>query len=308
MTRSRVPILGVAVVVFCFAAAQGVAASRIARNRPVPLRDWNVSGPLRPAGESTTVTAAAWANAFVGIAPCRIVDTRYPTGPYGGPPFAVQSTRTINIPGSPCVGIPAAAAYSLNFTIINYDAGGGFVTAYPAGGATPYASTVTFGPNPAFAVSNTAIVTPDASGSIEIYSSGRTDLIIDINGYFTGSTTKAMGGANGSATLFYLSVPPDRVSGGHVWFTLFATDGTSQAALRGEFIYTAISGVTSCAATTAVPVGTPPGVTIGASCGVTTFNGLTAIAISDTVSFVPTTHEVHFEVHSDPPGTVTIVP
>src|SRR5512141_2695595 len=35
---------------------------------------------------------------FTGITPCRIVDTRGPTGSFGGPALAANATRTFDIP------------------------------------------------------------------------------------------------------------------------------------------------------------------------------------------------------------------
>ena len=101
-------------------------------------------------------------------------------GAFGGPPFAANETRAFNIPAGPCAGIPAATAYSLNFTLVSYDvSSGGFVTAYPSGGARPFVSTVNFG-NGTNAVANAAIV-PAAAGAIDVFVSGATHLIIDIN-------------------------------------------------------------------------------------------------------------------------------
>jgi hypothetical protein len=100
----------------------------------VPLRDWAVSferlhraekNDLQPAPDAVPSAASH----FITVVPCRVADTRNPTGPYGGPSFATDETRTFNIPGGPCTGIPAAAAYSLNFTIVNYT-GRGNLRAY----------------------------------------------------------------------------------------------------------------------------------------------------------------------------------
>jgi hypothetical protein len=82
-------------------------------------------------------------------------------------------------------------AYSLNFTIVGFDPGGGFVTAYPSGTARPGTSTVDFSADPPYAVANAALVPADATGSIDVYSSGNTQLIIDINGYFPATVTPA---------------------------------------------------------------------------------------------------------------------
>jgi hypothetical protein len=168
---------------------------------PVPLRDWPVIVPVTehlpqdgmiagaPAvfntGRITSNSAPSPAANFVAVVPCRVVDTRNAPGTYGGPAYTAGQTRSFSIPGSPCTGIPVAEAYSLNFTIVNYDVSSvGFVTAFPTGTPKPFVSTVNFG-NGTNAVANAAIVPANGSGSIDVYSSGATNLIIDINGYFT---------------------------------------------------------------------------------------------------------------------------
>ena len=118
---------------------------------------------------------------LIAVTPCRIADTRNPAGPYGGPGFADNETRTYNIPAGPCSAIPAAAAYSLNFTVVSYG-GTGFLTAFPASTPQPFISTVNYTAGGG-AVANAAIV-PSTAGSISVYSSRSTHVIIDINGYF----------------------------------------------------------------------------------------------------------------------------
>lgn len=164
----------------------------------VPLKNWAIpfdtivrgtqhSGRLTP--ETNAIPSGN--TTMIAINPCRIVDTRNPTGPFGGPALTAGGTRNFTIPSGPCTGIPVAAAYSLLFTIVNFDAGGGFVTAWPAGTARPNVSIMNFGPNPAYAVANSAVVPADGTGTISVYSSGNTQLIIDINGYFVESASTA---------------------------------------------------------------------------------------------------------------------
>jgi trimeric autotransporter adhesin len=188
----------------------------------VPLNDWPVpfeqirakvmeTEPLRIAERSLHPSANAVPSAashFITVVPCRILDTRMASGPYGGPAFTPGLTRTFNIPGGPCAGIPIAAAYSLNFTIVGFDGGGGFVSAFPSGTTRPLVSTMDFGKDPAFALANAAIIPADATGSIDVYSSGNTQLIIDINGYFVEGVvtnlnpgTGMTGGGTGNVTL-----------------------------------------------------------------------------------------------------------
>lgn len=173
------------------------ASAKQQREDPVPLRNWPVSfdkvvatpraasGGLVAAPESLPSSTTS----FIAVAPCRAVDTRRPNGAFGGPSFAADSTRSFNIANSGC-GVPVAVAYSLNFTIVDYS-GGGFLTAYPTGTARPFVSTLNFGSGPALA--NAAVVPASDLGSIDVYSFGPTNVIIDVNGYFTASSGGAAG-------------------------------------------------------------------------------------------------------------------
>ncbi len=124
---------------------------------------------------------------FIGVTPCRVLDTRNPVGPFGGPAFSSGQTRSFTIPSGPCSGIPSAGAYSLNFTVVNMT-GFGFLTAWPAGTAQPLVSTLDYVPTEG-ALANAAIVPASGSGAISVYVSVGTDVIIDINGYYAPSGT-----------------------------------------------------------------------------------------------------------------------
>jgi hypothetical protein len=118
---------------------------------------------------------------FVAVPPCRIVDTRLPAGPFGGPSMAGNSTRSFPIPSSSC-SIPAnASAYSLNVTL----APPGVlwvVELWPTGQAQPLVSTMN---DPAGQLlANAAIVPAGTSGAVSVWVSNQTDIILDINGYF----------------------------------------------------------------------------------------------------------------------------
>lgn len=151
----------------------------------VPLQNWTVPSSSRWHVQSTgDITNAT---VFVAVTPCRLLDTRLPNGPFGGPQYIAGETRTYDVAAGPCTGLPtAAAAYSMNFTIGNYNvASGSFVTAYPAGTSRPGVSTVNFGTGPPIA--NAAVVATGSGGQISVYAGGATDILIDINGYFLGS-------------------------------------------------------------------------------------------------------------------------
>ena len=119
--------------------------------------------------------------AFYPVTPCRIADTRNPTGTFGAPSLAGGVPRTFPVPSSTC-GIPASAqAYAFNMTVVPTGPVG-YLTTWPAGSPQPVVSTLN---DPTGTVtSNAAIVPAGVNGAITVYVTNPTDLIIDINGYF----------------------------------------------------------------------------------------------------------------------------
>ena len=127
---------------------------------------------------------------FVPVTPCRIMDTRNPNGPLGGPFIAAATTRTIPIPFSAC-GVPAnAVAYSLNITVVPRTGTLGYLSVWPAGQSQPLVSTLNSIDGSVLA--NAAIVPAGAGGSIDAYATNDTELIIDINGYFVPPATGSL--------------------------------------------------------------------------------------------------------------------
>jgi hypothetical protein len=119
---------------------------------------------------------------FTTMVPCRVVDTRNPTGAFGGPAFTAGQIRTFTIPAGPCGGIPATAtAYSLNITVTNPSAGG-WITAWPTGATQPFVSNLNYLAGQTIA--NAAIVPGGTSGAINVYSVAAAHVIIDINGFY----------------------------------------------------------------------------------------------------------------------------
>ncbi len=118
---------------------------------------------------------------LVTVTPCRVMDTRNPNGPLGGPFISGSSTRNVPIPSSSCQIPSGAVAYSLNVTVIPrgtlY-----FITVWPAGQPQPNASTLNSFQG--YVLANAAIVPAGAGGAISVFASGDTDLIVDINGYY----------------------------------------------------------------------------------------------------------------------------
>ena len=119
---------------------------------------------------------------FVPLTPCRVMDTRNPNGPLGGPLISGGTTRTVPVSSSSC-GVPAnAAAYSVNLTVVPRTGFLGYLTVWPTGQTQPVVSTLNSFDGSIIA--NAAIVPAGAGGSINAYASNDTDLVMDIDGYF----------------------------------------------------------------------------------------------------------------------------
>ncbi len=148
------------------------------------------------------VNPAPVALQFVAATPCRLVDTRNPSGTFGGPAISGNSSRSFPLSegDNPC-GIPSnAVAYSLNVTVVPHRTLG-YLTIWPTGEGQPVVSTLNSSDGRVKA--NAAIVpagTP--SGSVSVYVTDTTNVILDINGYFV---------PNSSSTLAFYPLMPCRV-------------------------------------------------------------------------------------------------
>jgi YVTN family beta-propeller protein len=118
---------------------------------------------------------------FVPVTPCRVADTRNPPGPFGGPPISGGASRDFIIPNSACGIPPTAAAYSLNITVVP---GGplGYLIVWPTGQDQPKVSTLN---SDGRLKANAAIVPAGTGGAIRLFVTNTTNVILDINGYFT---------------------------------------------------------------------------------------------------------------------------
>ena len=136
--------------------------------------------------------------------PCRVADTRSPAGVLGGPSMSANQSRDFPIPSSFC-GIPSGAgAYSLNVTAVpdptvDYL---GYLTAWPTGQAQPLVSTLNSWTGKV--VANAAIVPSGTNGSVSVFVTNPTDVILDTNGYFAAPA--------GAGALTFYPVTPCRVA------------------------------------------------------------------------------------------------
>jgi hypothetical protein len=128
---------------------------------------------------------------FFPLTPCRVVDTRNPIGPSGGPVLTANTARSFPIIGVNSCGVPATAkAAVFNVTAVAPTDNGNFII-YPAGTPRPNTSVVNWS-TADFATGNGAFLPLANSGGVDITvypnmppaSTGTVHLVIDVTGYF----------------------------------------------------------------------------------------------------------------------------
>jgi len=191
-------------------------------------------------------------SAYYPMQPCRAIETRAlyrpEPGPFGPPTLNAGERRSYRLPASPHCQVPAGAkAYTLMITAVP-PASLPFLTAWPTGGEQPNVSTLN---SPAGRViANSVIVPASADGSIDVRALDRTDILVDITGYFASD--------DGVRGLFYFPVTQCR-----------AYDSQTQLILQDDSVRTiAVPSAPQCSAipsnaqayalnVTALPAGSP---------------------------------------------------
>ncbi len=131
-----------------------------------------LSGPIPPV-----------ASRFYTVTPCRVVDTRNSSGPFGGPALAANSDRTFVV-GGQC-GVPSTAkAVSVNVSVTQASSAGN-LRLYAGGTGLPNATAINYRANQTRANNGSAPL--GTAGSLAVRCdqiSGNVQVIIDVNGYF----------------------------------------------------------------------------------------------------------------------------
>ena len=121
---------------------------------------------------------------FYTVNPCRLVDTRNPSGPLGGPSLGAGGLRVFTAIGS--CGIPAGAkSLSVNVTVAAPTAAG-FVGFYPGNAIPMGTSSLSFSAGQTRASSTMIKLSTDGLGTLAVQNGapGNVDVILDLNGYF----------------------------------------------------------------------------------------------------------------------------
>lgn len=122
---------------------------------------------------------------FFTLAPCRLLDTREPNGPYGGPALQAGQLRTFSAAGR--CGIPSkAAAISINITAVSPTAGGHLLL-MPADQLQANASTVSFSAGQTRSNNMLLRLSDTPQRSFAMFAGilpGAAHIVVDVNGYF----------------------------------------------------------------------------------------------------------------------------
>jgi len=193
--------------------------TRAQREDAIPLKNWAAplywqgavadesTGATLIGGITTDYAKAVTARlpdttgqlAFVAIQPCRPVDTRGESGQtdvFGPPIMSTGTTRDFPLWSSPkCSGIASSAkAYSVNVTVVP-SGPLSYLTLWATGSTQPFVSTLNS--LSGGIVANAAIVPAGTGGSVSVFTSNLTQVIIDVNGFYVDQTGGGAAGPTG---------------------------------------------------------------------------------------------------------------
>jgi len=139
--------------------------------------------PTPTSTPTATPTNPPLSGSFFSVVPCRIIDTRNPIAPLGGPSLTGGNSRTFVLVNT--CNVPATAtAVAVNITETQAQ-GSGHLRIYPAGSPLPNVSAINFSAGQTRA--NNAILLLGAGGGISVYAGIGAglpvDFILDVNGY-----------------------------------------------------------------------------------------------------------------------------
>jgi uncharacterized repeat protein (TIGR01451 family) len=173
--------------------ATGAAGAQVS-NQGTVLFDGNGDGvkeaqaltddPTLPgASDPTVFQVGTGPVSYYTLTPCRLLDTRNPTGPLGGPSLAGQADRVFTLWG--VCQVPATAkALAVNMTATGATVSGNLRLHPP--GLLGNTSSINY--TAGLTRANNAIVALDAQGRVAVFCNqpvGSTvDFILDVNGYF----------------------------------------------------------------------------------------------------------------------------
>jgi hypothetical protein len=151
------------------------------------LRVSNSCGVANSNAATVTVAAgSAPAASFYLVTPCRLLDTRNASGPYGGPALAANATRNVVVAGN--CGVPTgAASVVVNMTAISAGANG-WMTLFPGPAGTPTPNSANLNYTYGTTRGNNGIIRMGTDGTINVTNFNGSNVaiafVMDVTGYF----------------------------------------------------------------------------------------------------------------------------
>jgi hypothetical protein len=139
-------------------------------------------------------TAQGSAGLFTPVTPYRLLDTRIGLG---APPGPVSPGATVRVLVTGVGGIPATGVGAVAFNLTATDATGpSYITAYPDSQPRPLASNLNFVNDETIA---NRVIVPVVNGYVDLFndfSGSDTQLVLDVNGYFSSSSASSASGSD----------------------------------------------------------------------------------------------------------------
>jgi hypothetical protein len=134
-------------------------------------------------GWKPAVAAATGALDFYTVSPCRLLDTRSASGPFGGPALTQGSQRVL--PAIGICGVPVTAkALALNVTVVTAPVPGS-ISFFPGDGTPGISTGISFGGGQTRGNNAIAKLSSSGSGTLGLVSTtGPVNVILDVTGYF----------------------------------------------------------------------------------------------------------------------------
>jgi hypothetical protein len=153
----------------------------------------NAAGMVSTASSPATATTGVpppppARSTYVPLGPVRVLDTRNGTGGFAGP---VGQGGVLSLPVEGVAGVPAAGvtALVLNVTVTQPSAGG-YLSVYPDGQTRDASSPSNLNFSAGETIPNLVVVPVGTDGNVDFYNNmGTTQLLVDLEGYYTTSTT-----------------------------------------------------------------------------------------------------------------------
>ncbi len=183
----------------------------------ISLTATNVAGETATASQNFTTTGQYYSP----LTPTRILDTRDGTGVAAAGAVPANGVVRLKVAGAGPVPATGVAAVALNLTV-TAPAAGGYITAYPDGGAQPVASNLNFTAGQTTANLVIVQVGPDGYIDLKNTSGGGTHLIADVAGYYGDTATDG-----------YQTVAPARLLDTRKSHTTVPAHGTARVYVGG---------------------------------------------------------------------------